>query len=241
MNDADNLFPHDVDAVPDADPSLDRRRFLGAATGGFAMAASGLLLPAGLEDAEAREGAYDGALGGRRGQNRRGRDERKRRTHGNRKNPNRVKDLPLPFRNTVVTVRNGLAEPAPCIFFAAHNTRGNDFDPFFKVIEYTVNNEDHDNEYRFDPLELRAGVLIRELNDGKDIFCDLRNLRIGYPRGGVSTGANLDPANGNVGTAYIPEQDFTEGEGKYNQRAVLERLKDDAKGAYRIEWRLTVR
>ena len=140
-----------------------------------------------------------------------------------------------------MTVRNDLAEPVPCLFYAAHNTHGDDYDSFFKVSEHTVNNEDNDHDYRFDPLEFRVGILIRELNEGKDVFCDVRNLRIGYPRGGVSTGDNLDPATGNFGAAYIREQGFSVDEEKYNSRAVLRRLSDDSHGERRIEWRLTVR
>jgi hypothetical protein len=48
-----------------ASPGTSRRRLLRAATGGFALAASGLLLPEGLEDVEAREGTLGGAKGGR--------------------------------------------------------------------------------------------------------------------------------------------------------------------------------
>jgi hypothetical protein len=241
MNDGNNRWDDDCDPIASLDGGLDRRRFLGVATGGFVLTATGLLLPEWLEEAEAREGALGAAMGGRHGKDRRGRGQRKRRTHGDRKNKRQAQDLPLPFRNTAITVRNDLAEPVPCIFFAAHNTHGNDYDPFFKVIEHAVNNEDHDHDYRFDPLELRAGVLIRELNEGQDIFCDVRNLRIGYPRGGVSTGVALDPANGNVGTAHIPEQDFAVDDEKFKPRVVLRRLSDDSNGERRIEWRLTVR
>lgn len=72
-------------AAPTApeDAALNRRRLLRAATGAFVLTASGLYLPAAVEDAEAREGAYGGRLGGRRGKNRRGRD--RRRTHGDKK------------------------------------------------------------------------------------------------------------------------------------------------------------
>lgn len=59
-----------------------RRRLLQMAAGGFALAASGLFLPAGLEESAAREGALGGAKGGRHGKQHR---RRHRRTHGNRK------------------------------------------------------------------------------------------------------------------------------------------------------------
>ena len=55
---------------------LGRRELVRAAAGGCALAASGLLLPEGWEEAGAAEGAYGGRLGGRHGKNRRGRDTR---------------------------------------------------------------------------------------------------------------------------------------------------------------------
>lgn len=61
------------------DRGLGRRGLLRAAAGGFALAASGLFLPERVKEAEAREGADGGRLGGRHGPNRRGRDQRTRR------------------------------------------------------------------------------------------------------------------------------------------------------------------
>jgi hypothetical protein len=65
---------------------LSRRGLLQAAAGGMALAASGLLLSARLEDVAARPGAAGGALGGRHGKNRRGRDK-SRQQAGNWKPP----------------------------------------------------------------------------------------------------------------------------------------------------------
>ena len=64
------------------DEAVNRRGLLQVAGSRFALAASGLLLPAWLlpQDAAVREGAASGTLGGRRGKNRRGRDAAKRRT-----------------------------------------------------------------------------------------------------------------------------------------------------------------
>ncbi len=77
---------HDGDAIrpAEADPGAmpNRRALLRAGAGGFALAASGLVLPEWLHnEAEAREGAYDGKLGGRHGKNRRDRGNRTRRRH----------------------------------------------------------------------------------------------------------------------------------------------------------------
>ncbi|MFN8593192.1 MAG: hypothetical protein U0031_17180 [Thermomicrobiales bacterium] len=73
------------------DSSLSRRRLLRAATGAFVLSASGLYLPATVEEADARSGALDGRLGGRHGRDRRGQD--RRRTHGDKKD-NRKNDAP---------------------------------------------------------------------------------------------------------------------------------------------------
>ena len=56
-----------------------RRALLRAAAGAFSLAASGLFLPATLEQAEARDGVLDGKRGGRRGKNQRERNKSKRR------------------------------------------------------------------------------------------------------------------------------------------------------------------
>jgi hypothetical protein len=63
--------------------NTSRRQLLRAASGGVALAASGLFLPQWLEEAAARPGANGGELGGRRGKDRKGRD--KHRNHGDRK------------------------------------------------------------------------------------------------------------------------------------------------------------
>ncbi len=65
-----------------------RRALLRVAAGAFSLAASGLFLPASLEDVNAGSGALDGKRGGRRGKNHRGkknsarRNRRKARKHG---------------------------------------------------------------------------------------------------------------------------------------------------------------
>ncbi len=56
-----------------------RRALLRAAAGAFSLAASGLFLPASLEDVAAKDGVLRGKRGGHRRKNRRGRDKAKRR------------------------------------------------------------------------------------------------------------------------------------------------------------------
>lgn len=88
-----------------------RRSLLGAA-GGFALAASGLLLPDRLvEDAEARAGALDGAKGGRRGNDHKGRH--RKRSHGDKKDKRKDRDKPRGFvpTNVAMNVINNRSVP----------------------------------------------------------------------------------------------------------------------------------
>jgi hypothetical protein len=73
----DGRIDHEADEPNlhlDRPAGINRRGLLAGAASGFALAASGLLLPEWQEEVEAREGAYGGRLGGRHGGNRRGRD-----------------------------------------------------------------------------------------------------------------------------------------------------------------------
>ena len=90
-----------------------RRHLMGAASG-LALAAMGLLLPGWLEETEARPGALDGAHGGRRGQDHRGRHKRKDRDHGHRRDSRKGKppgrDIFTP-RGVAVVVHNYRSVP----------------------------------------------------------------------------------------------------------------------------------
>ena len=105
----DHAAPEREDGLADVEPvvlAAGTRRALFSAASGFALAASGLLLPRWLESAEARDGALHGAKGGRRGKNHRGRH--KKRTHGDRKsrkNDQRPRGS-SPTQNIAFTVRN---------------------------------------------------------------------------------------------------------------------------------------
>lgn len=79
----------------DATPPVASRRALLSAAGEFVLAASGLMLPGWLEEAEAREGSLHGAKGGRRGRDRKGRH--KQRNHGDKKENNKDQDKPRGF------------------------------------------------------------------------------------------------------------------------------------------------
>jgi hypothetical protein len=81
-------------------PTVGSRRLLvGGAAGGLTLAASGLFLPAWLEETEAREGSSGGALGGRHGKNHKGRQHRRNRKRRHRQNRNHNAPGKGPFRN----------------------------------------------------------------------------------------------------------------------------------------------
>jgi hypothetical protein len=90
---------------------------------------------------------------------------------------------------------------------------------------------------RFAPDHVRVGVLIRQVDPGTDLYADVRSVTYWYPRGGVTTGADLDPHTGLFGDAFIAEQNYAEGEQRKRARITLKR-RDDAAG--RIEWELIV-
>lgn len=89
----------EASALAEAGSGHHRRSLLRAAAGGLVLAASGLSLPDQLAETEAREGALDGAKGGRRGKNRRGRH--RKRTNGDKRDKNRSQDTP---RGTILDV-----------------------------------------------------------------------------------------------------------------------------------------
>lgn len=68
---------------PRESTTATRRHLIHSAAGGMVLAASGLFLPDWLEKTEAREGTLDGAKGGRRGNDHKGRHQK--RTHGAKK------------------------------------------------------------------------------------------------------------------------------------------------------------
>ncbi len=230
-----------ADAI-EAAPGGSRRRLL-AGAGGLVLAASGRSLPEWREEAEARKGTLGGANGGRRGKDHRGRH--RKRNHGDRKK-HKVKDIPLPFRRSALTVGVSFYDqPIHCSFFAARNQAGDNYAPFQWVEDYTIYHSTSTDypldKYRFDSGEMRAGVLIREFFNGQDVFCDVRNMRTWFPRGRVTAGDNLDPAKGTFGAEFIAEQGYFEGEEQQSGVFRLQRQKDDSNGARRIEWFFTAR
>ncbi len=83
------------------------------------------------------------------------------------------------------------------------------------------------------PGQFRIGVLIREVEAGNDVYVDMRNVSLWYPRAGVYQGRAVDPTTGRLGDVFIPEQNYSEGESHARSRVVLKRGNDSA---YYIEW-----
>ena len=84
-------------------------------------------------------------------------------------------------------------------------------------------------------------MLIKQVLGTEDIYADVRNVSLFFPRGGVTHGTSLDPVANKFGDSFIAEQNFGEGEAQQNQNIVLQRVKDDSKGDSRIEWELIIR
>lgn len=139
-----------------------------------------------------------------------------------------------PFRDSALTVVNKTAVPLNCTFFFQNRTGGDSYDP-------PVADGDHAIEpagsLRYAPERFRVGVLVKEVDPDTDLYADVRNVQLWYPRGGVSTGTNLDPATGIVGTPFIPEQNYAQGERRKKAKIVLNRNHDSSDF---IEWELIV-
>jgi hypothetical protein len=227
---------------------LSRRAILGGAVAGFALPASGLFLPETGEVAAARDGALQGAKGGRRGKDQKGRH--RHRTHGGKKDKNKGRnDAPPqnhgPFRATALTVRNssgggGFFPPVTlhCTFYYRIKTGLDDYGLPIASVERTVA-PGESFRYAPNPDRYRVGVQIKHVILSDDIYADVRNVSFWFPAGGVTGGQNLDPPAGKVGSTLIREQGFDQGEEHHlvMPRLGLERKRDSDT---HIEWELTV-
>jgi hypothetical protein len=70
-----------------------------------------------------------------------------------------------------------------------------------------------------------------------DIYADVRNVSVWFPRGGVTKGSQLDPPNGKFGSAFIDEQTFVQTEAHDKSGITLWRKVDSEN---RIEWELFI-
>lgn len=194
-----------------------RRALLGGAAGGFALAASGLFLPATGEDAAARTGKHGGALGGRRGKNQRGRH--RRRTHGDKKKDaqrNEARGSKAIFRNTALTLnildgRVDYFRFNATFYYRVLSGGLDDYDgPWINSgVSWPAN--EHHLDYRFAPDRFRVGVLLSAQQGSyhaPDLFVDVRNIAFATPRAATYSGKDLDPAAGKLGEPVIRERDM---------------------------------
>jgi hypothetical protein len=192
----------------DTGGAMPTRRQLWRAAGGFAIAATGVLLPETIEAAWAKQ---NGVASDKR---RRPRNEA--------------------FRDSALTVVNKTAVALNCTFSFQHRIGYDSYDPPLADVAHSV---DPDGSFRYDPAQFRVGVLVKDVDPDVDLYADVRNVQFWYPRGGVSTGANLDPPGGIVGSAFIPEQNYSQGERRKKAKIVLKR-NHDSDGF--IEWELVI-
>ena len=196
---------------------LNRRTLFAAATGGFVAGASGLFLPDWLEEAEAAEGAYGGRLGGRHGPNRRGRDQHKRRDHGDKKNRGKGNGNRAPmggtvFRDCALTVRNH----TPWKWFIDYyeypvNAFGVEKDP--QPIPFTPDDIAPGGTQRVESNEFHMGVVLFTVSpdEPNTVDANVRNFRSDSPHGRLYAGPTLSLGDTN-GTAIVTEQAFKEHE-----------------------------
>ena len=221
-----------------------RRRLLRAATGGFALAASGLFLPEGPEEADAREGALGGAKGGRHGKDLQGRSRHRSHDDKNHKGQHGHDGLPTnhgPFRACALTVVNSDQPPWPpltlnCTFYYRIKTGLDDYGPPIASVERTLAPGE---SFRYAPDRYRVGVLIKHVILSEDVYADVRNISFWLPTGSLSSGPNLDPPAGKTGSIRIREQGFDFGEQIVVTvpRLILGRKRDSDT---HIEWELAV-
>ena len=212
----DERYDHKHDparAMVEAGSGHNRRGLL-AAAGGFALAASGLLMPRWLDVADAREGA----LGGKRGGSHTKHRSRHRRRHspGDKRDKRKAPGAPQFFRTSALTTKNG-----GCFGVTDQNT----FVTFYHKIKSGLDdyegpwiqdgNTGSLNQFesqRDTPGHYRVGALITNVAMEFDLFIDVRNISFDFPMAQVSQGLSLDPPAGKTGTTLIRMQRYDQDE-----------------------------
>jgi hypothetical protein len=206
--------------------STTRRKLWRVTAGGVAVVASGLLPPVRTTEAAAHRDADASRTAARDNASAEG---RRRRRHRHRKHQRHGL-----FRNSALTVVNKTGQTLNCAFYFRVQTGPDDYGlPVLDVTQAIAAGA----SFRYAHDHFRVGVLVRQVDPGVDLYTDVRNLSIGYPRGGVTTGAQLDPASSNFGSGFIPEEGYSQGEQHKRAKIVLKRRDDSADF---IEWELTV-
>ena len=199
---------------------LSRRAILSGAAAGFVLAASGLFLPEWLEEADAREGALGGELGGRHGKNRRGADTAKRRTRARRRDDRRddeKREEKPPgagfFRDTAITVTNhtpfDLQLALDATFYFRDKTGLDSYGPPIQHERRAISRVEVASRYA--PDRFRVAVLVRPTGSDHAVYADVRNFELDFPRGFVTYGTyetELNPPRGLFGHTIVNEQPF---------------------------------
>lgn len=166
-----------------------RRLLLGGAAGSLTLAASGLFLPAWLEETEAREGSSSGALGGRHGNNHKGRQRRHNRKRRHRQNRNHKAPGKGPFRNVQFNIYNGQSSPQDVQVWVL--TQDSNYNSLYHVKWSDTLAPGETREYKSEELYLLVTRPNYQSSSGGPIFAQGFNNPIYYPAlsfGGASSG-----------------------------------------------------
>jgi hypothetical protein len=211
-----------VAGEPSTRTSGSRRRLLETAVGGFALAASGLVVPAWLGEAAAAERPLDRVQRRTEQRNREqgnnDRGDKKDKDKGGDGGDDKDKggdggdlDSGL-FRDTALTIKNFRRDPqataSVTFFFAVKNG----LDSYGNWIPDVSVDLPPDASFRYAKHHFRVGALIafRPSFDLPPAFVDVRNKSFDFPQGAIYYGAGLDPASGKLGTALLPETGFND-------------------------------
>jgi hypothetical protein len=145
----------------------------------------------------------------------------------------RLRHMKPPFRDSSLKVVNRTAGTLQATFYYRIETG---IDTFGRAVANGTHAISANGEHTDAPGKIRIGVLIHNVDPGTDLYADVRNVPYWYPRGGVSTGQNLDPAAERYGDVYIAEQNFDQREERRKRRIALKRLADTDT----INWELTI-
>lgn len=205
---------------------LPRRAVL-AAAGGVILAAGGLLLPAATVEVEAREGKADGRLGGRHGENRRGRDRGKRRDKARARQEKPAQSAgPLGTLNVACVISNKRGD-----YVATQMWQFTDDDIYTVVGSWTNLPPAHVTpNVSVDYVSKYAAITV-ETNTGHVILST--NPVLGYPTLSIAkAGMSRDGLTGVSG--YILDQEFRAGQQATAPGFQVKRL-DDSKTHKRFQ------
>jgi hypothetical protein len=185
-----------------------RRRLLSAATGGFALAASGLFLPNGLQVADARDGAAGGRLGGRHRKDHRGRGSR---THGAKKDKGKNHQPPgagAPggslLRYVAIRAESPHYMPGMAVDFNFRVKGG--LDEYGPLVFATTFENLSGTHTDYAPNRYAIAAYFRGVPLPAPVFVEFNNPFIGDPKMKLFTGGTID-GNGNlVGGTLLDSQ-----------------------------------